>query len=116
MKTKIKTLLGAALSLLVTLGFTHSAAAQTDRIVFYTKVIATNVSKKGAVSYTTNREVMTMTVDGSDVGQLTAGAQDSIHPSWRPGKTHILFVREGTLYVMDTNGAGTFAVATVIPG
>ena len=45
MKTKINTLLGAVLSLLVTFAFTHSATAQ-DRIVFYAPVIATNISKK----------------------------------------------------------------------
>jgi Tol biopolymer transport system component len=116
MKTKIKILLGASLFLLITLGLTRSAAAQTDRMVFYTKVIATSVSKRGVVSYTTNRQVMTMNVDGSDLRQLTTGTQDSVVPSWRPGKTHILFRREGTLLVMDANGAGTFAVATVIPG
>lgn len=115
MKTKINHLLGAALSLLVTIGLTQSVVAQ-ERIAFYAKVIDTNVSKRGTVSYTTNRQVMTMNVDGSDVRQLTTGTQDSVFPSWRPGKTHILFRREGTLYVMDANGAETFAVATVIPG
>jgi Tol biopolymer transport system component len=53
-----------------------------------------------------------MEADGSDVRQLTTGTENSFHPSWRPGRTHILFHREGTLNIMDANGRGTFAVAT----
>ncbi len=112
MKTKINTLLGAVLSLLVTFAFTHTATAQ-DRIVLYAPVIATNVSKRTqTVSYTTNNQILTMNVDGTDVRQLTTGTENCYFPSWRPGKTHILFHRGTTLYVMDANGGGTFAVAT----
>src|SRR5687768_6609226 len=96
----IKTLFGAVISLLVTFGLTHSAAAQ--RIVFYAPVTAT--SQRGqTVTYTTNSQIMTMNVDGTDVRQLTAGTEDSKFPSWRRGQTHILFQRGGTLYVMDAN-------------
>src|ERR1041385_2489935 len=116
MKTKIKTLLGAVLSLLVTFGITHSTATQSDRIVFYGGVIATNVSKGGhTVSYTTNNQIMTMNVDGSDVRQLTTGTTNSIFPAWRPGKTHILFHRAGAVHVIDANGGGLFTVASA-PG
>jgi Tol biopolymer transport system component len=111
----IKPLIGAVLSLLVTFGLTHSAAAQSgsDRIVFYAPVTATNVSRGGhTVSYTTNNQIMTMNEDGTDLRQLTTGTENSFHPSWRPGRTHILFHREGTLNIMDANGGGTFAVAT----
>jgi Tol biopolymer transport system component len=112
MKTKTKSLLGAALALLVTLGITQNAQAQ-ERIVFYAPVIATNVSHGGqTVSYTTNHQILRMNADGTDVRQLTTGTTDSIFPSWRPGQTHILFHRGTNLYVMDANGGGTFAVAT----
>ena len=116
MKTEYKHLLGAALSLLVTFGLTHGAAAQ-DRIVFYAPVIATNVSKGGrSVSYTTNNQVLTMNVDGSDVRQLTTGTENCYHPAWRPGKTHILFFRKNDsgsdLYCMNADGSGAFVIAT----
>src|ERR1051325_3062118 len=112
MKTKIKTLMGAVLALLVTFGSTRNAEAQ--RIVLYGPVIATNVSQKThAVSYTTNHQIMTMNPDGTDVRQLTTGTTNSTFPSWRSGQTHILFHRAGAVYVMDANGAGAFAVATV---
>src|SRR5262245_13385964 len=113
MKNKINTLLEVALFLLVTFGITHSAAAQ-QRIVFYAPVIATNVSRGGqTISYTTNHQIMTMNVDGTDVRQLTTGPTNSIFPSWRPGRTHLLFHRAGAVQVMDANGAGTFTVTTV---
>ena len=116
MKTKINPLLGAVLSLFVTFPFTHRAAAQ-GRLVFYAPVIATNVSQKThTVSYTTNNQIMTMNVDGTDVRQLTSGPTNSFFPRWRPGQTHILFHRGDTLYVMDANGGGTFAVATGVFG
>ena len=111
MKTKINHLLGAALSLLITFASTHSAAAQ-ERIVFYGGAIATNSSRGGqTVSYTTNHQIFTMSMDGTDVRQLTTGPTNSIFPSWRPGQTHILFHRAGALHVMDANGGGSFAVA-----
>src|SRR2546430_14030548 len=102
MKTKINTLFGAVLSLLVTFGLTHRTTAQTERIVFYAPVIVTNVAPRTrAVSYTTNNQIMTMNVDGADVRQLTTGNENCLFPSWRPGQGHILFHRGGTLYVMD---------------
>lgn len=114
MKTKTNSLLGAALSLLVTFALTQNATAQTPRIVFYAPVIATNVSHKThSISYTTSNQIMTMNEDGTDVRQLTTGTEDCFFPSWRPGQTHILFHSGntgGTLYVMDKDGGGTFAV------
>jgi Tol biopolymer transport system component len=111
MKTKINTLLGAVLSLLVIFGLTRSATAQ-ERIVFYAPAITTNVSRGQIVSYTTNHQIHSMNVDGTDVRQLTTGPTNSIFPSWRPGQTHILFHRAGAVHVMDANGGGTFTVAT----
>ncbi len=105
-----KTLFRAALALLVTFGVTRHAAA--ERIVFYASAIATNFSRGGqTVSYTTNQQIFTMNVDGTDVRQLTTGSTNSIFPSWRPGQSHILFHRAGAVQVMDANGAGTFTVA-----
>jgi Tol biopolymer transport system component len=119
MKNKINTLLGAVVSLLVIAGFTDNAAAQGD-IVFYAPVIATNMSKRGAISYTTNNQVMTMNADGSGLRQLTFGPQDSYHPTWRPGRTHILFFRKNStssdLYCMNSDGSGAFVVAASAGG
>lgn len=113
--TKINHLLGAVLSLLVIAGFTHDAAAQGD-IVFYAPVVATNISKKGVVSYSTNRQVLTMNADGSNVRQVTFGTQDSYHATWRPGRTHILFFRKNAtstdLCCMNSDGSGVFVIAT----
>src|SRR6185503_12819196 len=112
MQTKINPLLRAGLSLLVTFGLTHSAAAQNERIVFYGPV-TTTVTQKGKTVSTTITQIMTMNVDGTDVRQLTTGTENCYFPNWRPpGKTHILFHRGTSLYVMDANGAGMFAVAT----
>ena len=115
MQTKIKTLLGAAFSLLVTFGFTQRTAAQ-ERMVFYAPVVATIVSQKThTVSYQTNNQIFSMNVDGTNVRQLTTGTENCHFPSWRPGRTHILFFRESDLYIMNADGSGAFAVATGTP-
>jgi Tol biopolymer transport system component len=111
MQTKINHLLGAALSLLVTFGFTHRAAAQ-EHMVFYAPAVATIVSQRThTVSYQTNMQIFSMNVDGTAVKQLTTGNENANFPRWRPGQTHILFHRGGYIYVMDANGGGIFAVA-----
>jgi len=117
MKTpnRINPLRKTVLLLLAAVGFVHAAAAQ-DRIVCYTKIVSTLVSKRGEITASTNRHVMTMNPDGTDPRQLTTGTEDATLPAWRPGKRHILFHRGGTLYVMDANGAGTFAVAAARAG
>jgi len=117
MQTKtnnIKALFGAGLLLLALFEFMQSAVAQTgsDLMVFYGPVVATSTSPKShVVSYTTNHQIFTMSADGTGVRQLTTGTEDSKFPTWRPGKTHILFHRGSNLYVMDNDGGGSFAVA-----
>jgi len=116
MKTKINLLLGAVLSLLFTFGSPLSAAA-SERIVFYAPVIVTNVAPRThTVSYTTNNQIFSMNVDGSDGRQLTSGTTDCFFPRWRSGQTHILFHRGDSICVMDANGGGTFVVATMVFG
>jgi len=114
MKTKINHLIRGILPLLLVIGSPYRSAAQTtaQRIVFYAPVVATNMSQKThTVYYTTNNQILTMNGDGTGVRQLTTGTENCYFPSWRPGQTHILFHRGDTLYVMDANGAGTFALA-----
>lgn len=103
----IKTLLGAVLSLLVTFGLTQKAAAQTARIAFSAPV---TVHK----THQTCSQIFSMNPDGSGVTQLTSTSANSYYPSWSLGQQHILFYREGTLYVMEAIGEAygglTFAV------
>lgn len=115
MRTQLHHLLGAALALLVTSATTPKAEAQADnqRIVFYAPVtVATLDRKTHTVIYTTTNQIHTMEPDGTDERQLTFGTEACFFPSWRPGKTHILYHSGDTLYVMDADGRGTFAVAT----
>jgi len=106
----IKTLLGAVLSLLVTFGLTHSAAAQT-RIAFSADV----TNRK---THQTSHEIFSMNSDASGVVRLTSTSGSSAFPAWSRNQTYILFHRatpvESTLYVMEANGeingGRTFAV------
>ena len=104
----------AGASLFLALGMTLGSLASSrgERIVFYAPVTTASVSPKTHITtYTTNNQILTMNVDGSDVRQLTTGTSDCSHPSWQPGQTHILFHSSGILYVIDANGGGKFAVA-----
>jgi Tol biopolymer transport system component len=110
MKTKMKTLLGAVLSLLVTFGITQSAAAQT-RIAFSSDV----TDRK---THQTSHEIFSMNSDGSGVVRLTSASGSAAFPAWSRDQRYILFHRatslESTLYVMEAigeaNGGRTFAV------
>lgn len=102
MKTKINHLLGAVLSLLVTFGLTHSAAAQT-RIAFNAPVTVANTSPKGKPSYTTYQQIFSMKEDGSDVAQLTSASASSHSPKWSPDQRYISFYRYG-IEVMEAVG------------
>ena len=105
----IKTLFGAVLSLLVTFGLTHSAAAQTAaaRIAFSAPVTVRKMHE-------TYEQIFSMNSFGSDVAQLTSASANSYYPAWSPGQRYIAFVRGGILYVMEAsgeaNGGRTFTV------
>jgi len=91
-KTNIKPLLGAGLYLLVTLGFTHSVAAQTDdRIVFW---------------HALTGQIHAVYPDGSGMTQLTSGG--GAWPTWSRNKKYILFNRStpagNTTYIMEAVG------------
>lgn len=93
MKTRINTLLGAVLSLLVTSGLAHRATAQmTDaRIVF---------------SHAITGQIHAINPDGSQTVQLTSGG--GAWPTWSHDKKYILFNRstpsENTIYIMEAAG------------
>ena len=93
MKTtnKIKTLLGAVLSLLTTFALTHSAAAQTARIAFRAPV----TDRKGQTTY----QVFAMYPDGSGTTQLTKNGGG--WPSWSPDQKYLALQRGSTIYVID---------------
>jgi Tol biopolymer transport system component len=84
----INTLLGAVLSLLVTFGLTHSAAAQT-RIALSAPV------KTGQTTY----QIFSVNPDGSVPTQLTR--YGGAFPAWTQDQRKIAFYRDGTIYVMD---------------
>lgn len=114
MKTKINTLLGAALSLLVTLGGAENAAAQSERILFQGPVTETS-RKKGELTETTTIQIFSMNVDGSDVRQITSGDEHSYRPRWSPDRNHIVFHQgDGSysdpIYIMNSDGGDMFKV------
>ena len=91
MKTKISTLLGAGLALLVPFGLTHSAAAAPapePPILFVAPVKNVN-------------QIHSMNVDGTKLTQLTKGTADAYYPSRSPDYRYIAFVRGGKLMVME---------------
>jgi len=104
MITKITTLLGAGLSLLVTLGSTHRIAAQTAQeppILFVAPV--KNV-----------QQIFSMNADGTGLKQLTKGKAHAYYPAQSPDYRYIAFVRSGMLMVMQAIGelrARVFAVS-----
>jgi Tol biopolymer transport system component len=99
-----KTLLEAALPALLAFATIHSAMAQL--IVFDAPVTVT--VKKTSTTYA---QIFSMNADGGDVVQLTSANASAETPRWSPGQKYIAFNRNGTLYVMEANGGGTFAVA-----
>ena len=110
MKTKIKTLLGAVLSLLVTFGLTHSAAAQTTARIAFQERVTVKTPKPVTVS-----QIFSMNPDGSGVAQLTSASASAFNPSWSPGQQYIAFARSNLVWVMDAqgeaNGGRSFPVA-----
>jgi Tol biopolymer transport system component len=108
MKTKIKSLLGAGLSLLVTFGFTHNATAQSNGRILFTA--PATIPK----THETYDQVFSMNSDGSGVRQLTGARASCLYPAWSPGRAYIAFQRNSTIYVMEAigeaNGGRTFTV------
>ena len=105
MKTKITTLLGAVLSLLVTFGSTHRVAAQAAQeppILFLAPV--KNV-----------QQIFSMNPDGTGLRQLTKGRAHAYYPARSPDYRYIAFVRSGMLMVMQAIGEPRARVFAVSP-
>jgi TolB protein len=107
MKTTNKTItmLGAVLSLLVTFGSTHSAAAQTAQeppILFVAPV-------KGI------QQILSMNADGTGLKQLTKGRAHAYSPSRSPDYRYIAFTRSGMLIVMEAIAEPRARVFAVCP-
>lgn len=92
MKTKINTLLGAVLSLLVTFALTQGAAAQTARIAFRAPV-------PDRKTHQTSYQIFAMNSDGTGATQLTR--YGGAWPSWSSNQKYIALERAGTIHVMD---------------
>ena len=114
MKTKMKTLLGAGLALLVTLGTTHRAAAQTppDLPLLFSGPVEVQTRVKPP-RYTTVQRILAREPDGG-IRELTTGTMGATRPSWSRDYRYIAFVRGGKLTVMEAigepNGARVFEV------
>ncbi len=111
MKTRISTLLGAGLTLLVTLGTTQSFAgkppkdpppAQEPPVLFVAPV--NNIE-----------QIFSMNPDGTGLKQLTRGSANACSPSRSPDYRYIAFVRSGMLTVMQAKGEPRARVFTVCP-
>ena len=105
MKTKIITLLGAGLALLVTLGSTHSDAAPKAKeppVLFIAPVKGIN-------------QILSMNADQTGLKQLTRGTANAYSPSRSPDYRYIAFVRGGMLTVMEAKGEPRARVFAVCP-
>lgn len=51
-----------------------------------------------------SRTLWVMKADGSDARQLTAAGQGIFQPRWSPDGSHILYVRDNSLWVVDAEG------------
>ena len=70
-------------------------------------------SRGGAMAYvsTERRELWTANPDGAETRQL-ARAGDGVHaPRWLPDTRHLLFVRDGFVWLLDTTGGDAVAIA-----
>ncbi len=102
----IKTLFGAALTLLLFASVNGAMGQTAVRIAFSDSV---------AVNHRTGyQQIFSMNPDGSGVVQLTAQTSSAYAPRWSPGQKYISFWRNHTLFVMqaqgEANGGQTFAV------
>src|SRR5688572_17216153 len=102
MKIGIINRMGAVLSLLITLGLTPNAAAQSSERILFNSLQSTTGSPKHRI--VTPAQICSMNSDGSDVMPLTSGNSDAASPSWSPDRTAVSFVRDGMLQVMDAIG------------
>src|SRR5919109_3302045 len=51
-------------------------------------------------------DIHVMDEDGSDIHRLTVGSAEEAMPAWSPDGRTIAFVRDGSLWVMDSDGTG----------
>jgi Tol biopolymer transport system component len=106
--------LGRFTLVLMSLGSTHHAGAQTARIVFQAPVTFNKPAPKPATYR--YQEIFSMNPDGSGVVQLTSTATNSTGPRWSPGQAYIAFCRSSAVWVMEAqgelNGGRSFPVAT----
>ena len=105
MKTKLKTLLGAGLALLVPFGLTpHAAAAPAPEppILFVAPV--KNISQIHSIS-----------VDGTKLTQLTKRTAHAYFPSRSPDYRYTAFYRGGMIWVMEAKPEPSARVFAVCP-
>ena len=105
MNTTVKTLLGAGLSLLVTIGSTDTAAAPPAKgppVLFVAPV-------KGV------QQVLSMNADSTGFKQLTRGTASASSPSRSPDYRYIAFVRNNMIMVMQAIGEPRARIFAVCP-
>src|SRR5215207_7084107 len=65
-------------------------------------------SRSGAMAYvqTDRRELWLANRDGADAHRVAAAGEGVAAPRWLPDTRHLLFVRDGRVWMLDTTGAG----------
>ncbi len=63
-------------------------------------------SGTGAMAYvrTERRQLWVADPDGDDAHQLTAAGEGVVAPRWLPDARHLVFERDGTVWLLDVNG------------
>ncbi len=101
--SEFRNILTILMMLVLVIGETISAQDLTNRIVFMS-------DRDG------NREIYTMSPDGSDVQRLTNNNAQDLQPAWSPDKSRIAFVsnRDGNfaIYVMNADGGNQRRIST----
>jgi Tol biopolymer transport system component len=110
MNIKLRSLFGAAISLLVMLGADTASAQSADTRIVYSADVTDRKTRQ------TSHQIFSMDENGGSMVQLTSGG--GAFPAWSFDKRYVLFHRatavESTIYVMEAagerNGGRTFPV------
>jgi hypothetical protein len=74
-------------------------------------------SRAGAMAYVRSdrRQLWIADRDGAGARQLAAAGEGVAAPRWLPDARHLVFVRDGRLWLLDATGAGGAAVPVAGP-
>jgi dipeptidyl aminopeptidase/acylaminoacyl peptidase len=74
-------------------------------------------SRSGAMAYvrTDRHELWVANRDGDDARRIDAAGEGVAAPRWLPDTRHLVFVRDGRVWLLDTAGAGDDGGARAVP-